>query len=398
MSEILLIRLPKHAQAPVNWLITDASGGELIASGVLPNLAALAELSERASSREVYVAVAGEAVSMHQAAVPAKSRRHLQQIIPFTLEDDVAEDIGQLHFAWPSQSPNNEPIPVAVVARQQMTFWLAALAQANIAATQLVPDFLLLPYEANCWTLAQVDNTWLVRQSQWQGASVDPAWLPYLAFEEAELPTELLAIGDLNWPQVPAPVRPLNVDLPLFAMVQQWRLTALNLCQGEFAQHQPNPVNWQQVRWPAIAAAILCVVYLANLGVTWLQLDHQTQQVQQNIEARYLELFPEQQRLPADARRRMEQQVAAFGGATQGELLGMLNDLVLAFQDTEIELTLLQFDSGRGELRVQATGKNFQTFERFQRAVRAQALEVEQGQLVSRAGKIAGTLTIRRPS
>ncbi len=398
MSEILLIRLPKQAQAPVSWLIADASGNDLIASGVLPNPAALAELSERASSREVYVAVAGEAVSMHQAAVPAKSRRHLQQIIPYTLEDDVAEDIGQLHFAWPSQSPSNEPIPVAVVAREQMTYWLEALAQAKIKATHLVPDFLLLPYETNCWTVAHIDSTWLVRQSQWQGASLDPTWLPHLAFEEEELPAELLAIGDLNWPQVPAPVRPLNVDLPLFAMLQQWRHTPLNLCQGEFAQQQSNPINWQQARWPAIAAGILCVVYLANLGVTWLQLNHQTQQVQQSIEARYLELFPEQQRLPADARRRMEQQVAMLGGSTQGELLGMLNDLVLAFQDTEIELTLLQFDSGRGELRLQATGKNFQTFERFQRAVRAQALEVEQGQLVSRAGKIAGTLTIRRPS
>lgn len=398
MSEILLIRLPKHAQAPVSWLIADASGDEVIASGVVSSSAALAELSHRASSREVYIAVAGEAVSMHQAAVPAKSRRHLQQIIPYTLEDDVAEDIGQLHFAWPSKSPANKPIPVAVVAREQMTFWLEALAQANIKAHHLVPDFLLLPYEIDCWTVAHIDNTWLIRQSQWQGASLDPDWLPYLAFQADELPAELLTMGDLNWPQIPAPVRPLNVDLPLLAMLQQWRHSGLNLCQGEFAQQQASTINWQQGRWPAIAAAILCVVYLANLGVTWLQLEQQSQQVQQNIEARYLELFPDQQRLPADARRRMEQQVALLGGAGQGELLSLLTDLVLAFQDAEIELTLLQFDKGRGELRLQATGKNFQTFERFQRAVRAQALEVEQGQLVSRAGKIAGTLTIRRPS
>src|SRR5690554_289434 len=128
MSEVLLIRLPKQAQAQVSWLVANASGDEVIASGVLTNITHLAELTEKASQRDVYVAVAGDAVSMHNAAVPAKSRRHLKQIIPFTLEDDVAEDIDNLHFAWPSQTPANEPIPVAVVAREQMSLWLNALA------------------------------------------------------------------------------------------------------------------------------------------------------------------------------------------------------------------------------------------------------------------------------
>jgi len=398
MSEVLLIRLPKQAQAQVSWLVANASGDEVIASGVLTNITHLAELTEKASQRDVYVAVAGDAVSMHNAAVPAKSRRHLKQIIPFTLEDDVAEDIDNLHFAWPSQTPANEPIPVAVVAREQMSLWLNALADANIKVTELIPEFLLLPYETDCWTAAHINDTWLIRQSQWQGTSLDPAWLPYLAFEEQQLPTELLVMGHLDWPQIPAPMRQLNVDLPLLAMLQQWQQTTLNLCQGDFAQQQVSRVNWQQARWPAIAAAVLCVVYLANLGVTWLQLDRQTQQIQRTVAARYLELFPEQQRMPVDARRRMEQQVALLGGAAQGELLSMLSDLVSAFQAADIELTLLQFDQSRGELRLQATGQNFQTFERFQRAVRDQSLEVQQGQLVSRAGKIAGTLTIRRPS
>lgn len=401
MSEILIIRLPIDAESPVSWLIADGSGTEVIASGVLVNSKVLSELSERASQRKVYVAVAGEAVSMHEAAVPAKSRRHLQQIIPYTLEDDVSQDIDKLHFAWPSITPSNEPIPVAAVARAQMDFWLDSLAAANIPVTQLVPDFLLLPYEQDRWSFAHFDGTWIVRQGPWRGVSLVPEWLAHIEYDEQELPAELLTIGELNWPEgipLPAPVRQLDIDLPLLAMLRNWPQAQLNLCQGRFQQQQRRPFGWQQARWPAIAAAILCVVYLANLGATWFQLERQSQHVQLAIEARYLELFPTQQRLPADARRRMEQQVALLGGGAQGQLLSLLRDLAPAFQEADLQLTLLQFDGGRGELRLQASGKNFQTFERFQRSVRAQALEVEQGQLVSRGGRIAGTLTVRRPS
>src|SRR5690554_1096507 len=163
MSEILIIRLPIDADSPVSWLIADASGTEVIASGVLANSKSLLDLSEKANNRQVYIAVAGDGVSMHQAGVPAKSRRHLQQIIPYTLEDDVSQDIDKLHFAWPSPTPANEPIPVAAVARAQMDFWLDSLAAANIPVTQLVPDFLLLPYEQDRWSFAHFDGTWIVR-------------------------------------------------------------------------------------------------------------------------------------------------------------------------------------------------------------------------------------------
>lgn len=401
MSEILIIRLPIDAESPVSWLIADGSGTEVIASGVLVNSTVLSELSEKASQRKVYVAVAGEAVSMHEAAVPAKSRRHLQQIIPYTLEDDVSQDIDKLHFAWPSITPSNEPIPVAAVARAHMVFWLDSLAAANIPVTQLVPDFLLLPYEQDRWSFAHFDGTWIVRQGQWRGISLEPEWLAHIEYDEQKQPAELLVIGELNWPDsiaMPAPIRQLDIDLPLLAMLRNWQQAQLNLCQGQFTQQQRRPLGWQQARWPAIAAAILCVVYLANLGATWLQIERQTQQVQLAVEARYLELLPTQQRMPVDARRRIEQQLALLGGTAQGQLLGLLSDLAPAFQEASIQLTLLQFDSARGELRIQATGQNFQTFERFQRSIRAQALEVEQGQLVSRGGRIAGTLTIRRPS
>ncbi|WP_157980723.1 type II secretion system protein GspL [Aliidiomarina taiwanensis] len=401
MSEKLIIRLPTTRDAQVHWLIADATAEEVIASGVLPSLEHLSELTEKASNRSLYVTVASNGISLLEAAVPAKSRRHLQNIIPFTLEDDVAQDIDELHFAWPSHTPANQPIPVAVVAKSRMSFWLDALQEAGLQVSRLIPDVLLLPYEQDRWTVAAFDSHWLIRQGAWQGVQLDPEWLEHLAYPEDELPAELLTLGEVHWPEhvpVPAPTRALAQDLPLLALLKQWDTATLNLCQGAFTQEQRQSMDWDMLRWPAAAAALFMLAYISNLGVTWMQLNQQTAHIQQAIESRYLELFPEQHRVPPDVRRRMEQLASGHTGEGGALLLSMLNDLVPAFEEAALEVSLLQFDGNRGELRIQATGKNFNTFERFQREARKQALDIEQGQLVSRSGQIAGRLTVRKPS
>lgn len=401
MSEKIIIRLPTDTDSQVHWLITDATATEVIASGVLPSIDHLKELSEKADSRDVHVTVASDAISVLHAQVPAKSRRHLQNIIPFTLEDEVAQDIDQLHFAWPSDTPANQAIPVAVVAKEQMSVWLDYLKQAGLHVSYLLPDVFLLPYEQDRWTLAAFDGHWLIRQGDWQGVQLQPEWFEHLAYQEDELPAELLTLGELEWPEqvpVPAPMRALPHDLPLLAMLQQWGAPTINLCQGAFTQQQRQPMDWKVFRWPAAAAALFMLAYVSHLGLTMTQLNQQTAQVQQAIEARYLELFPDQQRVPPDVRRRMEQLVSGHTGEGGALLLALLNNLVPAFEEAALEVSLLQFDGNRGELRIQATGKNFNAFERFQRVAREQALEVEQGQLVSRSGQIAGRLTVRNPS
>lgn len=76
-------------------------------------------------------------------------------------------------------------------------------------------------------------------------------------------------------------------------------------------------------------------------------------------------------------------------------MLALLSQLTPAFAGTELDITLMQFDANRNELRIQATAADFVTFERFRELATEQELAVEQGQLNSRAGRIAGTLVVR---
>src|SRR5690554_376810 len=110
MNEQIIIRLPASDNAPVFWLIWNASEKTTVASGQLAGLNDLPSLTEKAQGRDLCVFVSSLAVAWHNIEIPQKSRRQLQQVIPFALEDELAEDIDNLHFAWPEQLPKSDQI------------------------------------------------------------------------------------------------------------------------------------------------------------------------------------------------------------------------------------------------------------------------------------------------
>jgi general secretion pathway protein L len=65
------------------------------------------------------------------AALPAASQARLRQIVPFSLEEALAEDVDQMAFAIGSRLPSGTT-QVAAVAKSRMDAWLAELRSAGI--------------------------------------------------------------------------------------------------------------------------------------------------------------------------------------------------------------------------------------------------------------------------
>jgi general secretion pathway protein L len=63
--------------------------------------------------------------------IPARSSTKIRNALPFALEEDLAEDIENLHFAVGERQENNS-LPVAVVSNEKMTGWLTTLNDAGI--------------------------------------------------------------------------------------------------------------------------------------------------------------------------------------------------------------------------------------------------------------------------
>lgn len=398
MHETLILRLPAQGtDEPIPWLVWHNGQQELIASGELDSVADLRQLKEKANRCEVIVAVPGQDVLLTRVTLPAGTKRHLQRIIPYALEEELASDIEQLHFAWPEVK--GAELPVAVVSKERMDWWLKVLSDAGIESAYWVPDCFLLPYQEGVWQAIELADSVVVRTGTWQGFTIEKQQFAELApalCAEQDNPTEIVHYGPLNWPQSPAPLTAADIEVPFTIAVQSVSSTAgLNLRQGAYrSQRAKRSVD---LPWRALATAASVLFILAVLlnGVRYWQLDSQSQMLKAQAEQLYRDTFPGQTRivnLKVQLQRQLEQ--LGLGSADEASVLSVLQQLAPAFKSQpELQLELLRFQDN--ELRLQATGNSFSQFEAFQQAIRAEGLVVEAGPMNNRGERVSGSLTVK---
>jgi general secretion pathway protein L len=140
--------------SPVEWLAIDTNGTKHGNA----QTGSLSEAAAMAGGRKVIVFVPGTDVLLCEPVLPPKSSgAKLLQIIPFALEEQLAADVEDLHFAV-GKRETRPGTPVAVVARELIDKWLAALATAGLQAEAMYAETSVLPITPNGITLL-VDGT-----------------------------------------------------------------------------------------------------------------------------------------------------------------------------------------------------------------------------------------------
>src|ERR1700733_3855809 len=140
MADWLLIKLANDSDS-VDYLTADAAGRIVTALRSAP----LSAVTPQAAGRRICVLVPASDVLLTDAEVPAKSGARIQQIVPFALEEQVAEDIDSLHFAVGRRVGGSARIPVAVVSRALLDGWLGQLHAAGLSPECLYADSSLVP-------------------------------------------------------------------------------------------------------------------------------------------------------------------------------------------------------------------------------------------------------------
>src|SRR3974390_2754720 len=120
MPDWLLLRLPRSDAELATWLVVDGRGAPLSP----PQSGPLALAAARTAGRRVCVLVGGADVVLADPAGPAKAGAKLQQLVPYALEEQLADDIEDLHFALGKRPSDSSRVPVAVVARALLDQWL----------------------------------------------------------------------------------------------------------------------------------------------------------------------------------------------------------------------------------------------------------------------------------
>jgi general secretion pathway protein L len=351
MAETLLLRLPRAADEAASWLIVDGRGAPVgpPQSGPL-NLAA-----PRVAGRRVCVLVPGAEVLLAEPDLPPKAGAKLAQLVPYALEEHLADSIEDLHFAIGKRSLET-----------------ARVRAAGIAPDALHADSDLLPQNPGQAVALMEADAVFVRAP---GAS--PVTLPAdalgQALEIAQSGTDtasgarglILYTGAAEWQQHAAQVEAVRAHFdgikvqlltggPLALFAQQLpAATAINLLQGEYAPESGRAIGWQAWRVAALLLAGLVALHLVGKATQLHFLKTREHQVDVSIREAVRAAMPGEPNL-LDARKRMEQRLAVARGASSG-LLPALQALAQAGAVVPgTRLQSVNFKNGAVEMKLSA--------------------------------------------
>ena len=342
MRNTVLIEAVDSDLHAVRWVLFDAAGAPVdeVRAGTLQ------EAAVQAAGRRVLLLVPSAEVLLTRVRVPSRNRQRVLKAVPYALEEQLAGDIEQLHFAL--GTPRDEEYPVAVVAQARMDAWLAACAAAGLQPEAVLPELLALPYVEGRWTLRVREEQASVRTGPAEGFGCERVNLAYLlrlcppgpnivdATAEANLDT---AAADTRVP----PLQPLGTPPselagegfellppdtrdPLLVMAET--LTGrlpLNLLQGRYSRSEQLSRLWQP--WRATAALLVAALALGSvyLAIDYYRLGQEQDQLRASIETVFRQALPETRMV--NPRAQMEQRLAALqrgSGGGQADFLVLL--------------------------------------------------------------------------
>src|SRR5690606_31283561 len=132
----------------------------------------LSDAAPAAAGRRVVVLVPGTDVLLAEPVLPLKSSAKLAQVVPFALEEQLAEDVEDLHFAVGKRA-DRPGTPVAVVSHERMTQWQVTLRTAGIDVDAIYAETSVLPVTPNGVSLLIDGSRVYVRREGTPGAVLD---------------------------------------------------------------------------------------------------------------------------------------------------------------------------------------------------------------------------------
>lgn len=329
----------------------------------------------------VVFAVPSERVTFLERTVERAERKLLAQSLPYSLEERLAEDVDELHFAhrWLSE----ERIAVSVIRKSVLEEYQQEPAIA--ALSHWIPDVLLLPSNTGQWVIVVEQDRCLARLSDSQAFVCHPNLLDtFLASSLAEGSPAAVSIYLDQQAEMPE----MSTALPVAPLVRKgsWTdavlmgegvLDSLNIRQGTFVAQLPWFEWWTQWRW--VAACVLGALVLQGT-VTYADLtlaQAQNLDLRRAIETTYRQVSP--QGALVDPEKQLERQLRALRGDGQRtgfiELLSRTGAVLNGVDQTQI--VTINYSDRNEQLGLTVTVADFESVEKIRSELVKAQLTVE---------------------
>lgn len=332
--------------------------------------------------RNVDIVLLPDWYSLHRVEFIDAEKKMLAKTVPFALEDELADDIDECHFAL--GVPEDNAVQVAVVQRAKLQRLIEDIKAAGLEIHAL----------STCPVLSE-----------------EPFWL-----QIGETSAALFRGAEqlvLDQRQVPALHDSAKRVVALRQDLEPWDIWQLennkldtlpidtlrggiDLLQGEFRRGIAWRVVWNAWRTPAIAAGVLMVAMIAQ---AWWQvglLETRNLAFRQAIEKTYLEAFPKSR--VVNPRRQMAAKLAELEGgnvSSGSNMLALLAALSVEENAASLQISGINYEARAAELRIDILADNFQQVEKIRNALLARGVKAELQNSSAAGNKVRAKLALK---
>jgi general secretion pathway protein L len=387
MAQYLVIRLPETRGDAASWIAVDDSGTRISA----PETGPLAQAAGSAEQRDVIALVPSTDVLTTRIEIPVKRGPRLLAALPFALEEQLADDVDQLHFAAGVRG-DDERLPVAVVSRQLMDGWLEDLQDAGINPVRLVPENQGLAQIPGTLSLLAAENRIMFNDGAGEEfvlQDVKPGDALALAgvLDEAsgdgtESSAHLLVYCEPadeqrfehDWNAVRHELASVDINLLPDGVLPRLAVTVatgrgINLLQGRYAVKRETGALFRPWRVAAALVAGLALLGAVGKGVDYYRLTQEESALKEQFTEIYREIRPQDNREVIDPVATVNSVRRSFGGPVAAQVfLPSLQQLGLAIQqNSSAEIEAISYRAGVIDVRL--TAPDVATLDSIQRIV-----------------------------
>lgn len=428
MSENLYIRFEptkteeNNLSDRLQWLSLDDATGEINGRGQGQPADLAAILRDGDFDGEVRVLAPTESVLLTKASVPSRNQGKILQAVPFVVEEEIASDIDDCHFAIGERNEDGS-VNVAVVDKSEISNWLSVLAEEEIIPDSIKAEVLQLPFDNQPVMLLE-DNKLLYRRSPWQGMATDKDLLLTLASLSPEVKLSGLKIILLKQTETvtseaieeddKAYIQAIKDNLQeqiegdagveisietkdgsgLEVFARNYDVKSIELLQGDYRvekkkKNQPRS-TWKLAVVFAGCAFALQLLILLTQGIF---LDSQASRYEEEVKNLYAKTFPKDKNV-RDIRRRWQAHLNG-GNNPEGDFMQLLGIAGSGLAGSTLVLENINYNKSRGDLVLLIRAPRFEDLASLNQQLSEKGLETQIGNVSQDGQSVRGTLKIK---
>jgi len=339
MTETLLIYFQPQQQRICCVLLNEQ--GKLLSQ---PEHGNLNDIAAIAKGKQATVLIDSACINIESVNIPGQNKQRQAQAVPFALEEQLATDIDDMHFAMGKKN-SDQLIPVISIDRSLLENSLQQFRDAGVFVNILSADILALPFTENNWSILVDEDSAIIKTSHSNGYYCDrdnlavilapllnkedaPESITYFHKDDDSHAAELIADIDTTLNIKTYQSHAIEVFAKNLTDAQQ-----LNILQGEYTPKRQS--NLALKPWKSVAALFVAwlTVQMISAGIESQQLAEKNQALTSQIEKQFKLANPSARKFN-NMRKRMERKLKQLkngGSETDPLFLQILADAAPAF-------------------------------------------------------------------